>query len=264
MKVEKDIVERAIRRAKTRGIPSVAIYRGSTIAIREINRKKPFMQFIPDQSLDCGGITFDQFTGFLGQFNKHLFKQFINNPSLFDIYIDANGSVRKKNTEVFEAIPNNTWFYAIDINSAYWQALFKLGYISKDYFNDYMKIDEYKVAKRLCVSFMARHSAIEYISEKGSHKITCDNSVMIKVYANVRNYLQNIIQEVVDIVPEVIEYNIDAVTVRTNYVDAALSVFTNYGLDVKINGYVKTGSNEYRHGNQMKQFVARRKQKKVA
>ena len=110
-------------------------------------------------SLDFGGLDPKYFTSFLGQFNKQLFSQFQKSPTLFNLDIKPiSSSVRAKNMDAWSNIPIGTFYCSIDFKSAYWQFAHKLGYLNTQMFNRYMPDDNYKVAKRFCISFLGRQN----------------------------------------------------------------------------------------------------------
>ena len=77
-----------------------------------------------------------------------VYKKFLKNPDLYDLDIKTEGLSRQKNKEYWDTIPDNTFFYNIDLSSAYWQIAFRLGYLDKRMFDRYMLDDQYKKVKR--------------------------------------------------------------------------------------------------------------------
>lgn len=204
--------------------------------------------------LDLGGLDAKQFSSFLGLFSKKLYAQHLENPELFSINIGFKGVSRGKSMEVWSKMPIGTFFYNIDLNSAYWQMLFRLGYIDETMYYKYIDQPEYKTAKRFCVSFLARPNKMVYHKTSGEKiEISCDTEVLRNVYRNVRNELYNTVKNALGD-GSYLEYNIDGVTVPANIVENIKKYFHNEGLRFKTTFCRKISENEYLYGSKTKVF----------
>jgi hypothetical protein len=206
------------------------------------------------ENLDLGEITHKQFSAFLGSFSKQLYKNFFENESLYDIKINFMSVSKKKNFKKWESMKVGDVFYNIDLKSAYWQILRKLGYIDDNLYTTYYKNDAYKKAKRYCVSFLARKNKMHYKTENLNYDIYCQDDVLKNVYKNIRNELYNSITKAVSLCSDFVEYNIDGISVLANDVDIVTGNLISLGLDYKITRCVKIDDDTYLHGCKNKNF----------
>ena len=209
-------------------------------------------------SLDIGDLTKFQFNSFLGGFNKSLYNQFRLYPNLYNKKIDFKGVARSKNIDKWEAMSNGTFFYNIDIRSAYWQIAHRLGYISDNLFNSYLDIDSYKQAKRYCISFLARTNRMEFTFNNDKYIIICDTTALRQVYNNIRNELYKVVQESLEDINDWIEYNIDGVSVYESDLSKITSHFTKHNIKYKITECKKLSDKEYSYNGYIRHFVRRK------
>lgn len=206
-------------------------------------------------NLELGGITKTQFNSFLGSFNKQLYRQFVKNPELYSLQIDFSGFSRQKNYEQWECLSNGEYFYNIDLRSAYWQIAYKLGYLSDKIFKSYVDSEEYKMAKRVCISFLARRNYMIYhLKNQDPFKIDCDTSVLKRVYENIRHYLYNTMLKCVEQEIKWLEYNIDGVTIPSEHVAQVTKYFQEQNLKFKITECKKIDDKTYLYGNKERKF----------
>jgi predicted PolB exonuclease-like 3'-5' exonuclease len=190
-------------------------------------------------------ITRQQFSSFLGVFKRNLYSQFSKNQNLYHINIEFQGISREKNYDVWNGMKVGQSYFVIDLNSAYWQMAHQLGYISKNLYQSYIDRDEYKEAKRYCISFLARTNHMRYLDGRKIDKVDCNVDCMVKVYDNIRNGLYNSIDKARSTITNWIEYNIDAVCVMEKDVPLISYAFDEMKLSYKIKEYVKTDELEF-------------------
>jgi hypothetical protein len=207
--------------------------------------------------LMIGDINKKQFTSFLGTFSKNLYSQIKKNPELLQLHVEFDRPSRGKNHDVWENINESQYIYNLDLSSAYWQVAHKLGYITTKLYDNYIHLDEYKMAKRLCVSFLSRRNEMLYHIDEGQFTIKCDNTALRRIYENIRYYLYNIIAGAVDKCTSWIEYNIDGITVKNEEVDLVQQYFKNEGFIFKIKECRKLNELEYVFGNTVRRFKNR-------
>jgi hypothetical protein len=212
---------------------------------------------IDDSGIELGGITNRQFTAFLAQFTKNLYAQFSKNEKLYYLKVDNDCYTRNKNENYWNTIPVGHYLYNVDLKSAYWQLAYQLGYISTNFFEKYIKLDEYKQAKRLCISFLARGNSMTYqrIGEP-DYVIYCNGDVLQRVYDNIRKKLYQSVQFAIGDITDYIEYNIDGITVTAKDLDAVKSRFIKLGLDYKVSEMKKISQTEYLKANKKRKFVS--------
>lgn len=210
--------------------------------------------------LKLGGIDKSRFNSFLGLFNKQLYKQFENNPSLLELNIDFDGLSRGKNNQAWDAMPDGDIFYNVDLKSAYWQIAHKLGYLNTKMYSAYINDDDFKMAKRLCISFLARRNFMLYYLPDGStYKIDCDTTALKQVYQNIRNDLYATIQSNLEQGIEWLEYNIDGITTRTD-LEKVCNHFDKAGLLYKVTACTKLNGSEYLYGEKPRNFILKHRQ----
>lgn len=208
---------------------------------------------VKDASIDLGKLSKEKFFSFIGLFNKNLYKNILHTPELMELEITFSGMSRKKNRTEFDKMPVGTFFYNLDLNSAYWQVAYKLGYIDYDMFAKYQNADEYKVAKRLCISFLSRKNKKNYYVNDKEFQIICDTTVMKQVYTNIRNTLYGIFSEC-SVKFDYIAYNIDSIYIKKTDLTEAKKIFDEMGLEYKLVLCQKTGQREYVYGNEKRIF----------
>lgn len=208
----------------------------------------------PENNLSLSKITSQQFYSFLGQFSKNLYSQIKLNDSLLNLEIDFDDVSRDKNLDVWSKMKSRTIFYNIDLSSAYWQIAHKLGYISTKFFEKYMYNDDYKEAKRYCISFLARDNEMKYFDGREINHIKCDNSCLYQIYENIRYELYRCIKEIYSITTEWIEFNIDGINILKKDLKSICAKFDELGFIYKVNECVKIDKHEYFHKGQIRKF----------
>ena len=218
------------------------------------NNKNILIATVVKQSiLNIGNISQPQFFSFLGVFNKNLYKNFYENPELFNLDIKFIGMSRKKNIKKFDSLKTGEFFYNLDLNSAYWQILYKLNYISLDLFEKYKNQDNYKIVKRLCVSFLSRINKKTYYFNNDEFSINCDTAILKKVYINIRNFLYKIFNECAKTV-DYIAFNIDSIYIDQNNLKTAKNFFKLNNLDFKLVLCQKISTLDYTYGKEKRKF----------
>lgn len=205
-------------------------------------------------SVSFGNLNFTKFVAFLGQFNKSIYQQFKANDTLYYKDITFNGSSKQRNVESWDELHIGCFFYNVDLSSAYWQIAHRLGYIPTKMFNKYISLDEYKMAKRLCISFLARKNTMLYYNGVSVSEITCDSAIMNGIYTNVRHELYNIINGAANSVDAYLEYNTDGITVTASEVGKVKGFFEREGLIYKINECRKISGSQYYCNNKIRSF----------
>jgi hypothetical protein len=208
---------------------------------------------VQNNSIDLGTLSKEKFFSFMGLFNKTLYRNLNSNPKLLEQEINFKGMSRKKHRINFDKLEVGTFFYNLDLNSAYWQIVYKLGYIDFDFFKKYQYDDQYKVVKRLCISFLARHNRKNYYIDGKEITITCETSALKQVYSNIRNTLYQIFSKC-STNCDFIAYNIDSIYVQKKDINAVKKVFDEMELEYKLILCQKTGLREYVYGNEKRIF----------
>ena len=108
-----------------------------------------------------------------------------------------------------------------------------------------MHKNEFKEAKRYCISFLSRTNLVTYHDGREISEIECNMDCLIQVYENIRNELYKCIDEVRKNVENWIEYNIDAIAVSEKDLELVCKMFDNMDLTYKIKEYVKIDEYEY-------------------
>jgi hypothetical protein len=208
---------------------------------------------VQNNSIDLGKLSKANFFSFIGLFNKNLYQNLRLKEGLLDLKIPFSGMSRKKNRKNFDNLPIGTFFYNLDLNSAYWQIVFKLGYINYDLYKKYQNADEYKMVKRLCISFLSRHNRKNYYIDGKEFSIFCDTTALKQVYTNIRNTLYQLFNDCADN-SDYIAYNIDSIYIEKKDLPKIKTILNDLELDYKLTLCQKTASKEYTYGNEKRFF----------
>jgi len=213
------------------------------------------------EGIDTGLSTRD-FIAFISGFKRSLNNQLKKNPSLLELNIPYESSVAKKFHNTYDALMQGEKFYNVDLSSAYWQIAKRLGYISKKVFERYMAVDEYKHAKRLCISFLGRRRE-KTIYEVIDGIYTERKEVLSKrdeqIFVNIRHELYTIINNiVVQLGDAVIEYNTDGISVLQYKREQLENYFRDLGLIYKVNICSKQNEIQYLHNTKLRNFKIQR------
>jgi hypothetical protein len=216
-------------------------------------KNKVVCSCVSSDSLFIGDIEKPYFFSFLGQFNKNLYKNLIQK-DLIHYSVNFTGVSRKKNTKNFQCLEIGDFFYNVDLNSAYWQVAFNLGYIDEKLYLKFKDKEEYKSAKRLCISFLARQTRKTYYLPSGDFfTISCDNSVLKNVYQNIRKYLYSIFNEISQ-ETKFIAYNIDSIYVTKKDLHIVKECLDELALSYKYVLCQKISNTEYSYGKNIRKF----------
>lgn len=208
----------------------------------------------PNGALHIGDLSREKFASFLGLFSKKLYES-LQDENIAFMKIQFDGKARDKSKDGWLSIKEGESFYNIDLKSAYWQIAHKLGYIKKDFYEKY-NVDEYKEAKRYCISFLARKNKCIYYDGVNSFRIVeCDTTLLKNVYSNIRKMLYICISKAIDNCNgEYIDYNIDAISVKQNHLRSTIEIFKDMDLDVKITRCFKANEKQYYYGSKLRNF----------
>lgn len=208
---------------------------------------------VSSNSLNIGDLDKASFNVFLAQFNKNLYKNLRAN-NLFDFSVNFSGMSRRKNIKNYQRLNVGDFFYNVDLNSAYWQVAFLLNYIDEKLFLKYKNLSEYKSAKRLCISFLARNHKKTFFSPNGDFfTINCDNSVLKNVYQNIRNFLYSLFQEI-SLETDWIAYNIDSIYVQKKDLIIVKEFLNALNIEYKLVLCQKINEKQFTFGKQIKKF----------
>jgi hypothetical protein len=227
------------------GVPYSEHTKGSRKTL--IVHNKPFVTLLDGgKYLELGQISDAQFSSFIGTFKKTLYKNISENPELFTKQIKFNGTSRGKNRKSFESVPTESYFWNLDLSSAYWQMGYRLGYVSKKFYEKYIFNDDYKVVKRLCFSFLARSNYKTYTFNNEKYQIECDNTLDQLVYDNIRNELYKIIDGALEIAGDnYVDYNIDAISFTNKARKEVVKYFEEQKLVFKLIPAIKVSPTHY-------------------
>lgn len=210
----------------------------------------------PSTNFDLGMIKESQFVSFIARFNKQLYKQFDLNRDLLSLDIPFSGMSRRKNKDAWFKLKDEELFYNVDLNSAYWQTAYRLGYIEEKFYRTYLNRHSHKKAKRYCISFLVRKNEMIYHNGKHIRHIACDITVFRQMYRNIRHELYNIIKGCLSLVgDDYIEYNIDGISVCRRHLQIIKEYFDSIGLDFKTTLCLKKNMSEYVMGSKTRVFT---------
>lgn len=199
-------------------------------------------------------LTNKQFYMFLASFKKSLYSQIDKNNELLGLNIEYDGISKFKNHKGWKKVKPRSVFYIVDINSAYWQFAFRLGYISKKLYLTYMYKPEYKEVKRYAISFLSRENEMQYFDNREINHVVCDISVFQQIYDNIRNEIYRTIELIASQVPNYIEQNIDSISVSEKDLELTKSLFESFNLEFKVQEAIKIDNSEYSTKGKIRNF----------
>lgn len=239
---------------KKNGVPFSEHCKGSrkTLYVHD----KPYVTILSGGNyLDLGEISDAKFNSFIGAFKKTLYKNLSDNPELITKKILFSGTSRGKNRDAFDSVPVESYYWNLDLSSAYWQMGYRLGYVSKKFYEKYIAKNEYKVVKRLCFSFLARSNFKIFNLNGEQYEMVCDNTMDQLVYDNVRNELYKIISGALDIAgTDYVDYNIDAISFKQNVKKEVVKYFEEQGLVFKLLPVIKISPTQYEVKDRIRNF----------
>lgn len=157
------------------------------------------------------------------------------------------------------------YFYTYDIDSAYWQAAYKMEVINKETYNKYIsQYFQYKTLMQICWGMACNDHKSTYIYKNENIiypkscldkklagrplEIECDKSQFKQIYANIRHFSENTIADILkELNPEnVIEWTRDSITISKNAYDDAADLFLESGWHYKVQVRRKIANNFFR------------------
>lgn len=211
---------------------------------------------VNSNSLQLDNVSDKEFVQLLAVFQKNVNKSLLTDDNLFGLSIPYSGYSKAKNKEIWVNLGVSQCFYSFDISNAYWQFAYRLGYISRSLYEDYAYIDNFKTAKRYCVTFLARGKKMSYTDSNGlKYDINCDNRIYDKVYSNIRNAIYQAVSDIREGLDDGwVEFNTDGVSVLPIYADLVKDRFKKLGLEFKITLCRKVNDHQYSSGIKVKNF----------
>lgn len=200
------------------------------------------------------GLTSKQFYNFLASFKRSLYSQIDKNNDLLSLKIEFDGLSKYKNHKGWKKLKSPSVFYSVDINSAYWQFAYRLGYISKQLYLKYMNDPQYKEVKRYAISFLSRENEMVYFDDREIKHVVCDISAFRQIYDNIRNEMYRTIDSIAKRLPNFIEQNIDCISVSEQDLVFTTEQFDKLGLQYKVQEIVKVDSKEYCINGKFRKF----------
>lgn len=162
------------------------------------------------------GCTKKMFARFMAHFTNCIQDRFAADPGLYYLDVEFSGTGRGKSIDVWRSMQVGDYFYSIDIDNAYWQAAYKLGYLTPRIYDRYFQDEVYRLPMRLCFSFLSRPSSLHWYDKDRleTWSVTCDTGCLRNVYKNVRNRLYLAIDEARKAVEgRALQYTIDSIDV---------------------------------------------------
>jgi hypothetical protein len=216
--------------------------------------------------LVIGKLKKESFVRFLAEVKLNIHRNVIESPELLDLKIDYKNSKQGRNLGYWHSLPDESYFYSIDFKSAYWQMAYKIGYITETLYWNYMNLDDYKVAKRLCISFLGRSVTVNYLGKTFKNEenfgqpliITCDNDSLYykRIYKNIRNLLNNYLYDVVRLSNgNFIKYNTDGIWVTKESIEPIKKYLKDNDILFKTTLCKKISSTEFIQSKELINFL---------
>jgi len=161
------------------------------------------------------------------------------------------------NYDVFKELSVGESFWAYDLNSAYWQIMYRLGIIKKGIYEKYKTDRRYRRYKQMSIGLVNASKKCRYMIE-GDFVRDCDSSEMIieeyneqwkQVYKNVRVACYNVPVSIAEFVNNhYIFYNQDAIAVPLDLSENVKSFLDDNELEYKMQLCEKVSDFEYTLG----------------
>lgn len=187
---------------------------------------------------------------FFAKFKKEIHKAFDKNPNLYNLKIECKHTRVHYSNELWNDYEVGRVFYHLDIKNGYWQMLMLLGYISFDFYEQYLWFDEYKMLKRVCLTMLVRDSYSTYFNADpngGDFIIKCNTSMYDRMFVNVRNHLINTLMIGVSTVGDdkIFKRVIDGVYLHKNELVPVKNELAKNGITYKYTVCKKIDSNRF-------------------
>ena len=168
--------------------------------------------------------------------------------------VDTPYTTTCKNYRAFEELNKGDIFYSVDINHAYFQVLYRLGYITEKLYDLYKDQDHYKKAFVMSCSLLTSKSKTCIYRKGVLHKIVDskeEDSVLGVIYDNVRHTLQNLLGGLYEqLGDKAFAYITDEILIRPEALGEVKDYFRGKGYEFKIAKCWKTSNSEYNKANQ--------------
>lgn len=220
---------------------NVYIYDGSRLAYYSVKRS-----FVSDNE-------FTKILSFIGIIRKELDKYINSHPDIAKV--KANHNTVSSNMTNFKKIEKVFW--EIDINNAYLQVLFYLGYISESTYNKYKNNETYKQAYIYALTWLQSDEIVEQYANgvlvKSDNKYKAEYKT---IYDNVRYFINNMVSEAISLIPQehFIKRAVDAIYIHHDAMTLIRDYFISKGIEVKKNLLFKFDESNYIKENKIIAF----------
>jgi hypothetical protein len=211
-----------------------------------------------EQQRSFGCVTFAQHNGYVRSFKNEVERNINKDAELNAMRIKEKLSrtmgIRGRDIEEIEkCLEEDLPFYEFDINLAYFQTCYILGYISEDFYNKHVNLRELKQSMREAVTWLSRSKVKEYYfkgSDKPYRTETIESEDLKAVHTNVRAFLVNIIDGAINVVKnDYLAHTIDSITFKEASFDALRDYFMKSNVKFKIKPCFKIDEQSYKAGN---------------
>jgi hypothetical protein len=218
--------------------------------VRENNNNQWHLLFLfkefKDYHLFCEKDEEKYYNAFLSVFSRYVNKYISNNAGLVQ-RIPFNGKSRHFNYDVFCSLSPKEYFWGIDIDNCYWQALYRYGVIPEKFYRKYCDNHHfYKTWKIGAVSLLPRYKYSTYTSleKKGDYILNDNGSIFMvseaenarhDIYHNIKTWGNLCIMRFVKKIgmENTIEWTRDSVFFKEDYFNYCSKYFKKLHIDIK-------------------------------
>lgn len=220
---------------------------------------KKFRVVKREKKEEIGSVTFAQHNGYIRRFKNEVKRNIDKNPELKDLSITEKlsrtmGTRGRDLTEIENLLEKEQMFYEFDIDLAYFQTCFILGYISEDFYNKYINIRELKQSMREAVTWLSKRIKKEYYLKGQSepYKTESEKPELKHVHDNVRAFLSNTIDGAINVAKnDYLAHTIDSITFKANSFLPMKEYFKSQNVNFKIKPCIKIDENNFKSGNKI-------------
>lgn len=181
--------------------------------------------------------------------NRYILKNDFNVEQI-ENYHTANQTNKKR----FSELKIGDVFYYIDVNHCFWRISYKMGYISKNLYNNVLKKPELKIYRNMALAcIIAPRRRKYFVRGELLIEIAEDKTLYKRIYNNIRFLAYNLMGDMAEYVGnDFIAYKTDGIMVVKNSLETIKEILTENDLFYKVFECVKIDEKHYKMGNEEK------------
>lgn len=176
------------------------------------------------------------------------------------------GAVRGTNPELYQSLKVGEIFYHIDASHCYWRTAYLIGMLPENIYNRYANDKDMKRLRNMSLTAVLAPKTCEFVVNGNfAGRITEDTEIYNSVYTKIRTISYNLIFEALQkIGNDWILYNVDGICLLPVALETVKAMFTESGYPYTVSECHKLSEDQYEQGGEIKNFVRKIVNKKVA